>query len=287
MTSARTGSRADWAGYAPLEAGTRERLHAAAGDLDAGLRMWRTWTYLAVEQVKNSYRRTVLGPWWLTLQTAAFVVGLAIIFSQILRTDLGSFLPYVAVGFLVFNLLSGLTRSASTVFTGAADTLRSTRQPLSNLVLKAVAVELIQFAHNSVIFVVFLALGLIPISLSMLLALPVLALIVLNGVCLGLWLGTTVARFRDVGPLVASLLQVLMFFTPVFYRLEDLAQDGRGALVGWNPFLYLLEAVRAPLIGAPLTTAAVVGSLVVTVLDVALALVVFVRYRSRLPYWVS
>ena len=237
--------------------------------------------------MKNQYRRTVLGPWWLTLQTAAYVVGLAVIFSQILRTDLQAFLPYVAVGFLGFNLLAGLTRAASVVFTGAADSLKSTRQPLSNLVLRAVTVELVQFAHNSVIFLVFIAVGLVPLGPGMLLALPVLALIVLNGVCLGLWLGTTVARFRDVGPLVASLLQVLVFFTPVFYRLDDLEQDGRGALVGWNPFLYLLEALRAPLIGAPLTTTAVVGSLVVTALNLALALVVFVRHRSQLPYWVS
>lgn len=289
MTTAppRGAGRPTWAGYAPLEASTPVRLQAAAHDLAAGLRMWRSWTYLAVESVKNSYRRTVLGPWWLTLQTAAFVVGLAVIFSRILRTDLEGFLPYVAVGFLVFTLLSGLTRAASTVFTGAADTMRSTRQPLSNLVLRAVTVELIQFAHTAVLLIVLVAVGLVPLRPGMLLALPVLLLIVVNGVCVGLWLGTAVARFRDVGPLVASVLQVLVFFTPVFYRLEDLEGDGRGALVGWNPFLYLLETFRAPLIGTPLDASMITGSLVVTVVNVVLAVLVFGQHRSRIPYWVG
>lgn len=276
-----------WAGYAPLEATTGQRLQAAGSDLSAGLRMWRTWTYLAFETVKNQYRRTVLGPWWITLQMAAFVLGLAAIFSQILNADLKQFLPYVAVGLLVFNLLSGLTRAAAGVFTGAADTMKSTRQPLSNLVLQRVAVELIQFGHNALIFLVFIAVGLVPVRLTILLGLPMLILIVINGVALGFWLGTTVARFRDVDPLVTSILQVLVFFTPVFYRLEDLDRGSRGALLGWNPFLYLLEATRAPLIGAHLRPSMYIGSAVVTAVNLMLAVVVYVRHRSRLPYWVS
>lgn len=278
---------ATWAGYAPLEASNRVRIHAAASDLRAGLYMWRTWTYLAFETIKNQYRRTVLGPWWITLQTVAFVLGLAAIFSQILNADIKTFLPYVAVGLLVFNLLSGLTRAASTVFTGAADSMKSTRQPLSNLVLKAVAVELIQFGHNALIFVAFVAIGLVPLSLKMLIAVPVLGLIVANGVALGFWLGTAVARFRDVDPLVGSILQILVFFTPVFYRLEDLDRGSRGALLGWNPFLYLLESVRQPLLDAPLQGRYFVGTAIVTAVNVLLAGLIFVRHRSRLPYWVN
>jgi lipopolysaccharide transport system permease protein len=276
-----------WAGYAPLESTYRVRLHAALSDLRAGVRMRRTWTYLAVESVKNQYRRTVLGPWWITLQTAVLVLGLATIFSQILKTDLRTFLPYVAVGLLIFNLLSGMTRTASTVFTGAANSMKSTRQPLSNLVLKAITVELVQFGHNALIYLLLVIIGVVPISPRILLAIPILALIVLNGIALALWLGTTVARFRDVQPLVASVLQVLVFFTPVFYRLEDLERGSRAALVGWNPFLYLLEAARAPLIGMPLQPTFYVGAMVVTAVNLALAGIIYVRHRSRLPYWVS
>ena len=54
---------------------------AASADLVEGLRRHRAWRYLAVEQVKNSYRRTVLGPWWLTAQMAVYVTGMAFVFS--------------------------------------------------------------------------------------------------------------------------------------------------------------------------------------------------------------
>jgi ABC-type polysaccharide/polyol phosphate export permease len=276
-----------WAAYAPLDAGGGARWQAATADIGEGLRRWRGWSYLAVEAIKNQYRRTVLGPWWLTLQTAAYVVGLAVIFGQILQTGLKSFLPYVAVGLIAFNLLSGMTRAASNVFVGAAGTMKSTRQPLSNYVLRDMAIEFIQFGHNMVIYVVFLAAGLVPLSPKLLIAIPVTLLLAVNGFCIALWLAPTVARFRDVGPLVMSVLQVLVFFTPVFYRLNNLGAGNRKELLDWNPFTYLLGAFRAPLIGAPLTLHDYLGTAIITVANIALGLAVFSRLRSRIPYWVA
>lgn len=275
-----------WTGYAPLDASGGVRARAALQDLAEGLRRWRSWTYLAVESVKNQYRRTVLGPWWLTLQTAAYVVGLAVIFSQILHEGLKAFLPYVAVGLIVFNLLSGLTRAGAGVFVNAAGTMKSTRQPLTSYVLRDAAVEFIQFGHNMLIFLVFMAARLVPLNIKMLIAIPIVLVIAVNGAFLGLWLGIAVARFRDVRPLVDSILQVLVFFSPVFYRLSNLGGN-RQALLGWNPFTYLIGAFRSPLIGAPLRFYDFVGTAVVTVVNVALGMYIFSRARSRLPYWVA
>ena len=278
---------AGWTAYAPLDAGIGVRLQAATGDLVAGVRHWRTWTYLGLESVKNQYRRTVLGPLWLTLQTVAYVIGLGVIFGQILHQPLHDFLPYVAVGYIVFVLLSGLTRATSQSFIAAAATMKSTRQPLSSLVLRDVTVEFIQFGHNIVIYLAFIAMGLVRPNVTVIVIVPVLFAIALNGVFLGLWLGTAVARFRDVSPLVMSILQVLIFFTPVFYKTSDLTQGARHAFLDWNPFTYLLNAAREPLLGSHLTAATYVGTLVVTVVNVGLGLYVFTRTRSRLPYWVA
>jgi ABC-2 type transport system permease protein len=281
------GSGRGWAGYAPLDATIGQQFGAGWRDIVEGLRSWRSWTYLALETIKNQYRRTVLGPWWLTIQTAFYVVGLAIIFGNILNTDLKGFLPYVAVGFIGFNLLSGLSRAASTTFVGASERMRSTRQPLSSYVLRDAAIEFILFGHNMVIYLIFLATGLVPVHLKILVAIPVIVVIGLNGFFSGLWLGPTVARFRDVGPLVLSVLQVLVFFTPIFYRLSNLGAGRRRDLLDWNPFTYMLGAFRNPLVGAPLRLTDYLGVVVITLINVALGLYVFSRTRSRLPYWVA
>jgi lipopolysaccharide transport system permease protein len=284
---ARPGAGPDWTGYAPLDAPFGTRLLAALADIGEGLRRWRAWTYLAVESVKNQYRRTVLGPWWLTLQTAAYVVGLAVIFGQILHTGLRGFLPYVAVGLICFNLLAGLTRAGANVFVGASSVMKSTRQPLTSFVMRDVTIEFIQFGHNMLIYIVFLASGLVAPNPKMFIALGVVLLIAINGLFCGLWLGPMVARFRDVNPLVMSVLQVLVFFTPVFYRTANLHGGDRSALLAWNPFTYLLGAFRAPLIDAPLRLTYFGGAVIITLANILLGLVIFARSRSRLPYWVA
>jgi ABC-type polysaccharide/polyol phosphate export permease len=280
-------SRSTWSGYAPLDADAGVQLRAAVSDIREGLRRRRGWSYLAVENVKNRYRRTVLGPWWLTLQMLIFIVGISVVFGQLLNTGLREFLPYVAVGYMAFMLLVGLTNAAAGVFVLGSSTLKSTRQPLSNLVLRDVGIEFIHFGHNLVIYLVFLAVGLVPLRPEILIALPIVAVIAVNGLFVGLWLGIAVARFRDVQPFINSILGVIIFFTPVFYHLNNLSSGLQVFVLKWNPFTYLIEAFRAPLIGAPLLPFYYVGTAVVTLLNVGLGLVVFTRARSRLPYWVA
>lgn len=275
-----------WHGYAPLDASVRRQAAAAAGDLSEGLRRWRLWSYLAAENVKNQYRRTTIGPWWLTLQTLAFVVGLAVLFGSIFHQRQQDFLPYVACGFIAFTLLSGITRAAAQVFVDTSASIVSNRQPLSALVLQAVAVEGLIFLHNLVIVAGLAVFGYLTVGPQTLLVLPAIALIVLNGVALGLWLGPMVARFRDVGPLIASILQMMMFFTPIFWRADNLTDNARQALLIANPFAYLLDAFRGPLLGEA-TVGAFVGAAAVTMINIVLAAVTFTRTRSRIPYWVS
>jgi ABC-type polysaccharide/polyol phosphate export permease len=121
----------------------------------------------------------------------------------------------------------------------------------------------------------------------MLIALPVAAAIAVNGLFVGLWLGIAVARFRDVQPFINSILGVIIFFTPVFYYPKKLSPGIQILVLSWNPFTYLIQAFRAPLLGAPLLPSYYIGTAVFTVINVVLGLAVFTRARSRLPYWVA
>ena len=148
-------------------------------------------------------------------------------------------------------------------------------------------VEFINFAHNMVIYLVFLVIGLVPLSPKILIALPIVVVIAVNGLFLGLWLGIAVARFRDLEPFVNSILGVAIFFCPVFYHLDSLSSNIQNVLLFLNPFTYLIMAFRTPLIGDPLLPSYYIGTAIVTVINVAVGLAVFARARSRLPYWVA
>ena len=272
--------------YAPLDASFAQAFPAALDDVIAGIRRHRAWRYLAVEHIKNSYRRTVIGPWWLTAQSLVYVVGLGFVFSRINGRPLKEFLPYVAVGYLTFLLMSGLVRAGSQVFIAQAGILKSTRQPLSSLVLRAVTIEAIQFGHNVLIVGVLLASRLIDPSWWLAAAPLALVVILVNGFAVGLWLGPSVARFRDVGPAVDSVLQVLVFLTPIFYP-SSIFRGSEHNIIAWNPFGYFIDLFRAFVLGGRPGLTTVVGAGAFTLANMALAAVVFTRTRSRLPYWVA
>lgn len=52
---------------------------AAMRDLAVGLYDWNLWTSLGWLDVKQRYRRAVLGPYWITISMCVFVVALRII----------------------------------------------------------------------------------------------------------------------------------------------------------------------------------------------------------------
>jgi ABC-type polysaccharide/polyol phosphate export permease len=118
-----------------------------------------------------------------------------------------------------------------------------------------------------------------------LIALPVIGLVVINGCLLGLWLGPAVARFRDIDPLVAAVMQMLVFFTPVFYRPSDLG--GQSGLIRWNPLTYVLNAFRDPLIDGRLELRTYVIFAAITLFNLTFGLLVFSRSRSRISYWIA
>lgn len=126
----------------------------------------------------------------------------------------------------------------------------------------------------------------ITLSWQALLALPVLLCIIVGGVGVGLWLGPLTARYRDVGPLVDAVIRLLFFLTPIFWTADELSATQRVALSAWNPFAYLLDAFREPLIGGTLHPVAYLVTFLWAVVNMAIGVVVFSLARSRLAYWV-
>ena len=92
------------------------------------------------------------------------------------------------------------------------------------------------------------------------------------------------ARFRDIPQLINSVIQIIFFMTPIMWKPELLGKHAYLAI--WNPFYSLIEIVRAPLLGQLPSTTNVVIAVAVTVANITIASLFFIRFRSRIPYWV-
>ena len=263
---------------------TASQTELALLDIIQGARARYLWGLLGWQDIRRRYRRSILGPIWLTISMGVFVAALGTLYGALWKVEIVDYVPFLALGFIVWTLISGLITDGCSAFTGAESIIKQTNLPLSVHVYRIVWCNLIVFCHNAVIFVVVAVLFSIWPGWTGLLALPGLVLLCLNGIWVGLLLGIISARFRDVPPIVASVVRILFFVTPIIWMPE--LMPGRALVLDFNPFFHFVELVRAPLLGrAPgfLSWLAVLG---ITLGGWLVAFALLRRYRWRIAYWV-
>lgn len=261
----------------------RGRLQAAWQDIRDGIRMRELWLFLGWRDVRKHYRRSVIGPLWLTLSMGIMVAGLGVLYSQIFKMDISEYLPFLAIGFIMWGLISGSINGACTVFSAAASSIRQIRLPLSVYIFQFVWAQLIAFGHNFLIYIaVALIFGINP-GWAILLMIPAMVLMTLNAIFSAMILGPLCARFRDIPMIIASVIQVVFFMTPIIWSAKQIPE--RAVFVDMNPFYHLIEIARDPLLGGTGTLGNWLTCLGITITLGIVAVGFFSRFRSRIAYW--
>ena len=269
-----------------FDASAPRRRERAIEDLAGGLARWRLAWALARSDIMHRYRGSVLGPFWLTLSTAVMLAALGFLYSRLFRMEIATYLPWLSVSLIVWNMINQMVTDATVSLTGAQDVVRQMPLPYSVHALRVVFRNAVIAAHNlPLIALVFAIFGVLP-AWTMLLALPGLLLIAIAAFAAAGFLGMICARFRDIPPIVASVMQIAFFCSPVLWPPHLLGDWQWVATV--NPVYALMETVRAPLVAAP-TGMLLLHWLSALVWTGALAVVAwmfFVRFRGRIAFWV-
>jgi lipopolysaccharide transport system permease protein len=265
-------------------AGTRNPFTLAARDIGEGVASPHIWAMLGWLEIRQRYRRSILGPFWLTLSTGFLIAAMGPLYGRLFNQDISTYFPYLAIGFVVWLFLAGVINDACNAFIAAEGYIKQMRLPLTVHAMRVVWRNLIILAHNAVI-VVLVLLAWPPAATTHLLLVPLAVLLfALNGIWIGLAVGLVCARFRDIPQIVASLVQVAFFLTPVMWQAGMLGRHQWAAT--WNPLYHFIELVRAPLVSAPTNWTSWGAALGVTAAGWALTYLLFARYRARIAYWV-
>jgi len=259
-------------------------LQAATRDIREGLSAWPLWGLLGWNDIRQRYRRSLLGPFWLTASMAIMVVALGIIYSRIFKTDIQDFLPFLCVGLLAWGFISSALNEAGTLFIGSESYIKQVRLPFSLYVFRFVWSRLIIFGHNFIIYFGVLAYFKMWPGAVVMAALPGFVLLIFNALLVCIYLGMAAARFRDIPQIVSSVVQIVFFLTPIMWKPEYLG--AQSYLVEFNPFYHLIELVRAPLLGRLPSSTSYEAVFLISAANLLVASVFFVRYRSRIAYWV-
>lgn len=240
--------------------------------------------FMAWSDVRARYKRSVLGPFWITLSTAIGVVGLGFIWSELFHMDRKSYVPMLSVGLILWQFISGSITEATSVFTRQANLIRNLDLPISFHPAQLLLRQIINLAHNiPLFFLVLLVLG-VPFSPVMFLAVPCLLLVFANLFWMVLLVGLFGARFRDLEYLINMMMPLVMFFTPVMYRASALPFSGK--IIMLNPFAHMIELMRYPLLGELPPHGIVIANFALLLFGGCFTLYMFQKKRDRVAMWV-
>ena len=258
-------------------------LTGAADDLRRGLTHWRVWWILGLQDIDLRYRRSFLGPFWISASLVFLMLTLGYIYGPIQGASFVTYVHFLGAGLLAWNLISGLINEGAGGVLEHEAYLHNVPLPLSAIAFRIVLRNALIFLHNLIAVIVTLLFFGIRFSPIAALSLIGLALILVFGFCASIALGPFSTRYRDVRQVIASVLQVAFFLTPIIWiPVEGLH---RPEIADFNPFYHMVETVRAPLRGAaPTAVNWMVAGATCAITGLA-ALVSLAVTRHRVALW--
>ncbi|HEX9460985.1 MAG TPA: ABC transporter permease [Alphaproteobacteria bacterium] len=256
-------------------------------DLAGGLRKTQLWGRIGWLDVKRRYRRTMLGAFWSSITLAVYTGSVGIVGAGLFHQNIHNYLPYLISGMIVWTLLSLIINEACTLFVAGHALFRNVRFEYSILAYALVWRNFIVFLHNMAVYALVVAVLRPELLLdpTLLLAIPGLILVLVNGVWIALLIGLLCLRFRDIQQLVQTVIQILTLVTPIFWSADGLTGLRQLVFVQLNPVYRMIEIVRAPLLGQIPTSSDYLAALGITIAGWSLSYWMFQNFRKRIAYW--
>jgi ABC-type polysaccharide/polyol phosphate export permease len=247
---------------------------------------WRIWFMLSYQDIKLRYRRSVLGPFWITLSMAITLYSMGFLYAHLFRTNMRQYYPYLVAGMLGWSLISTVIMEVTETFTSYENLIKQTKLPYTLHIHRVVMRNLLIFFHNLIVMapIYFIFHDDVSLNFPSLMLLPNLVIIYANAFFYGMALAMLGARYRDISQIIKSLVQVAFFVTPIMWNPAVLPEPMQ-VYMNLNPFYTFVDLILAPLIGQLNTSTNYAIAFGVTLFGFAICARLFTRFRSRIIYW--
>lgn len=247
------------------------------------IKNYNVWFYLGIYDVKKKYRRTFLGPIWNLLSNFILICVITLVWTQVFKISVKEFLPHVAVGLLTWHFITDIAVSSTILLSEKYNSVfQNIFTPLLSITLRNIFTYFLIYAHNFPFFILILFLNFSIFNLIyFIIGLIILFLNLTNISILLTFLGT---RFRDIKPLVSSIMSAGTLLTPLMWKKEMLGKYEN--YVYFNPFTHFIDIIRDPILNKGFNEKVLVFNIIFFLFSSVLCVFLFKLKGSRIIYWI-
>jgi glycosyltransferase involved in cell wall biosynthesis/ABC-type polysaccharide/polyol phosphate export permease len=238
---------------------------------------------LAWSDMRHRYVRSILGPFWMSIQMAIMVGVLGSVIGHMSNAGIMSRLPMLALSLTAWTFLNSVILDATTALQGSASLIKDRALPPVVFLLQCVFRQALFALHNACVPLLLWLFLVHAEFASALAALPGLLLFVTCALGLSLVLGALATRFRDIKPIVESTLTLAFLSSPILWTPEMINQNS--TVMRLNPLTHLFAVWRDPLAGIHVGMASVMYALACVVALGLASAVTIVRLRKA-AFWI-
>lgn len=244
----------------------------------------KTWLTLAWSDVVQSYRRTFLGPLWITLNMAIFSFAMTLVYGALFGIPTREYAAYVVCGMISWMWLSALIIEGGAAFVVYGQYIAGMPIDKSKFVWSVAFKQIIVFVHNLAVYVFIVVIGIVDINRYTLLIFPSVILLFLSSIPIIAVLSILYIRYRDLQKLMGSVIIIFLLLSPIFWQ-PHLVSGWRSAFVNYNPIYYFIEFIRGPLLGHPVPLSYYLVFICLTAVLWALGGLFYRHYERFVIYW--
>ncbi|MBP7190221.1 MAG: ABC transporter permease [Rickettsiaceae bacterium] len=246
---------------------------------------WRIFCLIGILDIKIRYARSKFGQFWITLSLAIQVCTMGVVWSYLFKIPAAEYIPYLATSLVLWNFSVASVTDGASAYITYTHYLKELTIPKLSYINAVMVKNMVILIHNIPILMIIYIYYSVPISLDILAAsfygfmilfvFLYLMIVSLSLLCL---------RFRDFPNIINSLIQVVMYLTPIMWKVETAPEEIRGYMV-LNPANVFISLCRDPLLKGGADLSYDISAVIYLFIAFVLASISFSKFRSKIVYW--
>jgi homopolymeric O-antigen transport system permease protein len=206
---------------------------------------------LVVRELKARYRGSFLGFFWSFFNPLLLLTVYTIVFSYILPNRTQGTQPYALflfTGLLPWTWFSSALLESSNVIIAGGNLIKKIIFPAEVLPFVSVLANMVHFLLGTPILFLFILIYKVPLNWNVLYFPVIIFIQLILTLGFALWISSLSVHFRDIKDILANLLTLWFFCTPVIYPMQFTAvqeSEFLSRLFKWvlyiNPVSYIMD----------------------------------------------